>query len=135
MRRLKELDPKLGCHFSRAAKVCVITYARATGPPAVIMRVENDDDEFRIPDQRDINKLHESDNTRYGMTERHEKVAKYMEDYREDRKREVHAEIKERTADDKYQLARAFAQSHCGASGKVGRHVRRMADKPRGKVF
>jgi hypothetical protein len=135
MRRLKELDPKLGCHFSIGAEVCVITYARAAGPPATIMRVENDAGEFRIPDQRDINKLHESDNTKHGMKERHEQVAKYMEDYRENHRRGVHAEIKERTADDKYQLARAFAQSHCGASGKVGRHVRRMADKPRGKVF
>jgi len=58
-----------------------------------------------------------------------------MEDFRARRKKQVHDEIRERTADDKYQLARSFAQTHGNASGKVGRHVRRMAPKVKGKVF
>lgn len=135
MTRLKELDPKLGCKFSPRAKVCIITYEMPVGEPITLMRVEDDEGNFRIPDQRDLDALHKSDNTRHSREERNLAAAKYMSDYRENRKRIVHGEIKGRTADDKYQLARAFAQVHNGASGKVGQHVRRITPKPKGKVF
>lgn len=135
MTRLKELDPKLGCHFSPRAEVCVITYEVPVGEPVALMRVEDEEGNFRIPDQRDLDELHKSDNTRHSREKRNLATVKYMNDHRENRQRIVHEEIKGRTADDKYQLARAFAQTHMGASGKVGKHVRRITPKPRGKVF
>jgi hypothetical protein len=133
--RLHALDPKLGAFFNQRVGNVIITYKRATGEPVPILRVMNDDESFRVPDQRVIDALHQSDGNNIGVKERMSKISKHMEDVRAARKREVHGEIAGRTRDDKYQLQRAFAQVYHGASGKVGRHVRRMINKPRGEVF
>ena len=133
IKRLKELDRKLGAFFN--GEHVVVTYERPLNGPAPVMIVEGADGGFRIPDERDIILLKKGDNHNSSVDERMDKIAKHHEDMVARQRARTDSEIEGRTRDDKYQLARAYAVSHQGASGKVGRHVRRMPHKPQGKVF
>lgn len=134
VKKLKYLDPRLDCHFDNRRKLVVVTYKRATGEPLPIYTVQTEDGEFRLPDMRDIEAIQEGDMSRQDLSDRLAKHAKYQWDYRRDQKRARELEMKERTADDKYQLARTLAH-RSGASGKVGQHLPKWDHKPKGKVF
>jgi hypothetical protein len=134
IKRLHELDPKLDCHFNSRIGLCVITYKRATGQPAPVWTVKGPNDSFRIPDQRDIDKLQEGDMTKHSLEKRLQKTSQYMQNVRDIREIKRREAIREMTVDDKYQLARAFSKIE-RPGGKGGRHVRQHTPKPRGKVF
>lgn len=133
MKQLKRLDPKLGCEYNRDTERFNITYKRAIGEAVPIMQVKTDGGGFRQPDQRDINKLNESDTHRVSMKERLDKSSKYMYDYREKKRQEAKENIRLMTIDDKRQLRRAFGRD---LSPKHNSSTfRKILPKSKGQVF
>lgn len=133
MKRLKSLDPKLGCKYNRDTQRFNITYKRATGQPVPIMQVNSDTGGFRQPDQREINKLHESDTQRVPMNEQLQKASKYMQDYRAKKEKEARENIRLMTKDDKLQLRKAIGRA---AEPKADHSIfNKPTYKPKGKVF
>ena len=133
MKRLKQLDPKLGCEFNRNTERFNITYKRATGLPVPIIQVKTESGDFRQPDQRELDTLGESDLNRVSMKDRLNKASKYMFDYREKKQKEARENIKLMTQDDKRQLRRAFGRLH---SPKYDSSVfKKPVYKPKGQVF
>ena len=130
MRKLKELDPKLGCEFDYDTEVFFITYERATGRPVPILIVKNVDGSFRQPDDREIKALHEGDRKRVDQATYLAKAAKYMEDARAKTARDRKSNIRDYTKDDKIQLMRAL-----NPNSKANRPFRQIAPKVTGKVF
>jgi hypothetical protein len=133
-KRLKELDPKLGCFFNNDLKKVVITYERGTGEKVPIYVVQTEDEQFRIPDRRDILKLRESDKTKHDTMARLKANADYMAFYRYEQQEARRIELLDRTKDDKYQLAKTMGVA-AGASPKSNRPFRLMEHKAKGKVF
>lgn len=133
MKQLKALDSKLGCEFNRDTQRFNITYKRATGLPVPIMQVNSESGGFRQPDQREINKLHESDTQRVPMKDQLQRASKYMQDYREKKKREARENIRLMTKDDKLQLRKAIGRA---AEPKADHSIfNKPTYKPKGKVF
>jgi len=133
MKQLKDLDKNLGCIFNSTIERFIVTYKRSVGIPVPIMRIESDDGSFRQPDQRDINKLVESDTQRVSMDERLKISSKYMYDYREKKQMEAKENIRLMTIDDRKQLRRAVGRLY---GPKVDASIfRKIIHKPRGKVF
>lgn len=132
MEDLKALDPRLGCYYERNHHHFVITYKRPIGDDVPIMVVEDEAGGFRQPDQRDILKLQEFDTHRVSMKERLEHSALYMERVREKKRKEVREEIRNRTKDDRRQLAPKIARLD---GGKHNSTFRRINLKRRGKTL
>jgi hypothetical protein len=133
MRQLKALDPSLGCEFNRDTNVFNVTYLRATGLPVPIMPVKTQDGKFRQPDQRELLTLGESDMTKIDRQTHLNKASKYCQEYREKQAKESTDMIKNRTLDDKRQLANAFGK--LSGSGKFNSTFRRIEPKAKGQVF
>ena len=135
VRKLKEVDQKLGCFFNRDSCLVVVTYERATGEPVPIYTVSGADGKFRVPDQRDIDKIREGDLERSSTKERLGKTAKYMEGYRAKHKKQTRDLINEATRDNKYQLKREIDKIS-NPGGKGNRPFRQLPKpKPKGIVF
>lgn len=130
MRKLKELDPHLGCHYETGHQHFVITYRRAIGTPVPILLIEGPGGGFRHPDDRDIAKLQEGDTHRVPVRDRLAIVSKYMEDDRERRRAAFKDDIRNRTKDDKIQLSKALGRL-TNVSKNNYQH-RRIDLKPRG---
>ena len=133
MKRLRSLDRNLDCYYERSHGHFVITYRRAIGQPVPLFIVQGDDGGFRQPDQRDINKLHESDLHREDLKNRLQKTAKYMEAVRRKKRKQARELFRDRTKDDKLQLMQAFGRA--ANTSKSNSAFRRIKLKPRGKVF
>lgn len=132
--KLKEIDPKLGCFFNQEGPFIVVTYKRATGQPAPIYTVKSDNGGFRVPDQRDIDKILQGDLNRSSVKERLGKTARYMETFRAKHKKKTHDDILDSTKDNKLQLKRGFGLIS-NPGGKGDRPFRQLTHKPKGKVF
>ncbi len=128
---LKTLDPKLGCYYERNHHHFVITYDRAIGGKVPILLVEGKQGGFRFPDRRDITKLKESDTHRQSMKNRLNATATYMERTREKQRKDAREEVRNRTKDDRRQLAPRMAR--LTNEGKFNSTFRRIDLKPRGK--
>ncbi len=129
---LKKLDQKLGCYFEKNHNHFVITYERAIGGKVPIMLVENENKGFRHPDRRDITRLKESDTHNQSASSRMKATATYMERVREKERKKAKDLIRDRTKDDKRQLAPRFAR--LTNEGKFNSTFRRINLKPRGKT-
>lgn len=134
IRKLKEIDSKLDCFFNQDGPFVVVTYKRATGEPATIYTVKADDGGFRVPDQRDIDKIRQGDMNRSSIKERLGKTAKYMEDREAKIKKDAHDNIMDATKDNKIQLMREYGRIY-SPGGKGNRPFRQLTPKPKGKVF
>ena len=133
MKKLKGLDPKLGCEYNQNTHRFNITYKRVTGLPVPILQVKTEDGSFRFPDQREINKLHESDTQRVSMDEQLKRASKYMSDYREKAERDARENIRLMTKDDKLQLRKAIGRA---AEPKADHSIfNKPTYKPKGEVF
>lgn len=133
MKKLKKLDPNLGCEYNRNAKRFNITYKRATGLPVPIIQVKREDGGFRHPDQREINKLHESDTQRISLDDQLKRSSKYMQEYREKKAAEARENLRLMTIDDRKQLRRAVGKLH---GPKYDASIfNKVTPKPKGKVF
>lgn len=131
MRRLKNLDPKLGCEFDRDTERFFITYARAVGPPVPVLVVKNAvNGGFRHPDNREIIALQKGDLTKKSLDSRLAETAKYMEDVRTKTCKDRRTNIRDYTKDDKLQLMRAI-----NPSSKANRPFRQITPKVIGKIF
>lgn len=133
LRNLKNLSSDLDCHFDNKDKRFVITCKRAVGGSVAIYQIKTDDNQFRKPDDRDIAFIASGDNHKTTSRERTALMAKYMEDYHRDHQKKTKDDFRDRTKDDKFQLARKFA-AMTGCSKKM-HPFRNMAIKPKGKVF
>ena len=129
MKKLKSMDRKLDCTFNRVNERFVITYARATGEPAIIFGVAIKED-FRQPDERDLNFLASGDLTRSSMRNSMERTAKYMEDYRAEHDRKRKENLRDLTKDGKNQLVPRLARMSGG--GKGNSTFRRVTPKQKG---
>jgi len=134
VRKLKELDPKLGCKFNHDTRRFVITYERPIGPPVAIWTVKREDGSFRQPDDRDIKTLHLADRKHVDVNMQMEKTAKYMEQVRAKQRKAGKENIKDWTKDDKYWLRKQFSKIG-GAAGKGTSPFRPITPKVKGKVF
>ena len=134
MKKLKALDPNLGCKYEPGHEHFVITYKRAIGEPVPVMLIEGQGGGFRHPDDRDIRKLNEGDLHRVPLKDKLKIVAKHMADEREKVRRKGRENIRDMTKDNKIQLTRAFANAH-GTSGKNNATFNRITPRPRGQVF
>jgi hypothetical protein len=135
MRKLRELDPNLGCKFVPSHEHFVITYRRPVGQPVNVWLIQNDSGGFRQPDDRDIRKLQESDIHKVPMKDRLREAAQYMERDREYQRRKRKEEIRDRTKDDRIQLMRAAAKFDSAAGCNKTHPHRRIDLKPKGKIF
>jgi hypothetical protein len=127
MKRLKEQDPKLGCHFN--GRHFVITYDRAYGDPAVIWVVQSATDKgFRQPDQRDLDAIMRSDINNESPKERHQRVAQYMERFRLQSRERARSNFRDLTKDNRVQLHNAFGK--IGGVGKFNSAHRRIDPQP-----
>jgi len=133
MKQLKDLDPRLGCHYNSDIHRFVIAYERLSTDEPVPIIVVSKDEGFRYPDRREINILHESDQQRVSMKEQLERSAKYMEDYRNRARIASRENLRLMTIDDRRQLRRAVGKLH---GPKVDASMfRKIIHKPRGQVF
>jgi hypothetical protein len=134
LKKLKALDPNLGCRYEPGHGHFVITYRRATGEPVPIWLVQTVDGGFRQPDDREIRKLREGDLQRMSMKERLQKVAFHLERERQLRRRRASELIRDMTKDGKFQLSRAIGKIDHNPGGKR-MPFRRIDPKPKGKAF
>jgi hypothetical protein len=134
MKRLKRLDPNLGCRFVPEHGHFVVTYRRAVGDPVPVLLIEAAGGGFRNPDERDIRKLQEGDLHRVPLHERLRQVAAYMERDREHRGRKRAEMVRDMTKDGKLQLSRNIGKIDHNPGGKR-MPFRRINLKSKGKVF
>lgn len=136
MRKLKALDPNLGCVYVQEHEHFVITYKRAIGEPYNVLTIKNPDGSFRHPDERDIVALQKGDLMQVPMKDRLRQLSAYMEKDREDRARKRKQEVRDMTKDSRIQLMKHMAKLDSAMSGgKENYHFRRINLRPRGKVF
>ncbi len=135
MNDLKRLDKRLNCYFEREHGHFVVTYKREVGMPIPLFMVQDDDGEFRQPDQRDMLILYLGDRQTEGQSVREHlnHVTSYMDDYRVKIRKQGKDMIKDITRDDKNQLMSAFAKLWGG--GKFNSAFRRVTPRSKGKVF
>ncbi len=137
-KELKRTDPRLGCRFN--GQTFVITYERPCGGSVPVMSVKDESGGFRQPNQRDIEKLKESDLAREDYREKFQRlgsVSEYMRDMAE-RKRKRASEIRDMTKDSRRQLYQAATK--VAGTGKGNSAFNLTTPKPkrgvvRGKVF
>ena len=132
MKKLKNLDPKLGCEFNRNTEKFNITFDRVGRPAVVLFPVKSESGGFRQPDQRELTVLGESDLERVGMRDRLNKTSKYMADYRDKQAVDAKNNIRDMTKDGKIQLMNAIGRA---GGGKHNSTFRRVKPKTKGKVF
>lgn len=130
MGRLKTLDNRLGCRFVKSHGHFVVDYQRAYGQPVPIFMVKGDKDEFRHPDNRDLDFLKSGDLTQEDMKTKIQKSALYMERVREKKQKDAADNIRNATKDGKIQLTNAFGKIAGG--GKHNSTFRRIEPKAKG---
>ncbi len=139
MNDLKRLDKRLDCYFEADHGHFVVTYQRDIGTTEhsviPLFVIQDDEGEFRQPDQRDMLLLHLGDRHIEGQSVRDHlnHVTNYMADYRVKIRKQGKDMIRDITKDDKNQLMSAFAKLWGG--GKFNSMFRRIIPKPKGKVF
>ena len=131
-KKLKELDPRLGCKFRHDLRRFAVTFDRTVGSPAEVLIVKGEYGEFRQPDERELKVLNEGDLQRTDIRTRLNKADNYMRDYREKQEAHVTDEIRNRTKDDKIQLVNAYRKSF-NTSGKPLPAFRKITPKSKGK--
>jgi hypothetical protein len=134
LKKLKRLDPKLGCKYEPSHQHFVITYQRPIGDPVNVLLIESAAGGFRWPNDRDIEALQRGDLQRVSMKDRLKQVAKHMEDERAKSRRTARDNFRNMTKDDRRQLMPAFARL-ANAGGKNNSVFRRINLAPRGQVF
>lgn len=130
---LKNICKHLDCEFEPRYERFIVTYKRAIGEPVPVFVVETDDKQFRYPDQRDIKKVVECDLERETVDEKMQRISKQVWDAQREQQKKASQEWRERTLDDKLQLASRFAK--LAGFGKGNSTFRRIDVKPKGKVF
>jgi hypothetical protein len=134
MKRLKGLDPRLGCKYFPSHGHFVVTYRRAIGEPVPVMLIEGPGGCFRQPDERDIKKLQEGDLHRVPLKDRMKQLAAYFERDRTERARKRREMLRDRTKDDRIQLTRAIGKIDRNNGGKTMPY-RRIDPRPKGAIF
>ena len=119
--QIKRMDKALGIKFN--GEHFVITYQVPNGPCVSIWKVAGADGGFRQPDRRDIEILQQSNIEKETPDEKQFRVRRYMEAERERDRKRAREMIRDRTKDDKIQLANAFAKV---AGGKHNSSFRRI---------
>ena len=132
MKKLREIDSKLGCKFNRDTEKFNITFDRVGREAVILFPVVSESGGYRQPDRRDLNVLGESDCERISVRDRLNKTSKYMSDYREKKAADAKGNIRHLTLDGKNQLKKVY--SNVGG-GKNNSTFRRIERKPKGKVF
>lgn len=130
-KRLKELDPRLGCKFRHDLRKFAITFDRVVGPPSEVLIVKSESGGFRHPDQRELKVLCDGDLHRTDIKTKLDKADNYMRDCREKQDAHVADELRNKTKEDKIQLKNAV-RSAFNLGGKPSA-FRRIKLKPKGK--
>jgi len=110
VKKLKGLDKRLDCVFSRRHEKFMVTYARPTGTPSEIILVGKNEHGHRQPDQRDYAKLIEGDLARKSVRERELEFVSYYSSYKEKQEREVEDTLHEATVDNRRQLMNTYTR-------------------------
>lgn len=126
LRDLKNLDKRLDAKFN--GNHFVITYERGHGEPVNILRVRGEDGGFRQPDRRDLAIIKGGDLEDEKMETRLRKAAYKAEQQRLNERRKVKEMIRDRTKDDKLQLAKAITRLSNSSKGNAS--FRRIDHKP-----
>jgi len=130
LKKLHEVDPKLGCFFNSKIEKFVVTYERTIGGPVPIATVAGMENcVFRQPNDVDLNFVRSGDMTNTRVQDRLTAVAKHMEQVREADKRRASEEFRDLTKDNKIQLMNAFSRR--AGTGKGNSAFRRIEPKSR----
>lgn len=130
MKRLKEIDKKLGCQWFPHLEKFMLTYKRPVGEPVAFRLIESETGEFRQPDQREIDWLMEHDSQRVSHKEQLNEISRKAEEYKAKMEKERKDRIHETTLDNKYQITNLHNLSQGIAKGH--KHVRRIEPKTKG---
>lgn len=130
-KKLKELDPRLGCKFRHDLRRFAVTFDRAVGSPAEVLIVKGEYGEFRQPDERELKVLNDGDLQKTDIRTRLDRADNYMRDYRKKQEKEISDRIDLATKDDRIQLKNAYRKSF-NTGGKPS-EFRRIIHKPKGK--
>lgn len=133
MKSLRCLDQRLDCKYDYGLERFVITYDRGYGDPLPMTLIETEDGHFRRPRQSDVEFLQQWDMENMRLGDRLSMVTKYMDEYREKKRRSSREEFRNRTKDDRIQLMNAFGRA-MGAS-KCNSAFRRIEPKARGRAY
>lgn len=115
VRKLKEIDKGLDCHFDRKVGRFVITQTGKVSGKVPLGIVKGDDGGgYRYPDDRDIKFLQEADTHRKGqeIKDRIRKGEEYMKAHREKQDKDVEDDLKYQTKDNKTQLLKGYAETY-----------------------
>lgn len=126
LRDLRNLDKRLSVKFN--GQHMIVTYDRGHGEPVNILRVRAEDGGFRQPDRRDLAIIKGGDLEDEKMEVRLRKAAYKAEQLRLDEKRKAKEMIRDRTKDDKLQLAKAITRLSNSSKGNAS--FRRIDHKP-----
>ncbi len=126
LRDLKSLDKRLSVKFN--GQHMVVTYERGYGEPVNILRVRGEDGGFRQPDRRDLAIIKGGDLEDEKMETRLRKAAYKAEQLRLADRRKAKEMIRDRTKDDRNQLAKAFNRLTNTSKGNAA--FRRIDHKP-----
>lgn len=133
IRKLKEISQKLDCEFSREYGKFVITAKGEISGRYELFMVEGDEGGgFRYPDNRDIAMVRKADRYVKSRRQRIREAEEYMRTHREKENKRESDEIRNRTKDDKIQLARAYTKA--ANLGKWESTFRKVDTRPKGKV-
>lgn len=130
VKELKAIDRRLDCTFDNKIGKFKITYPQVIGDRVPVMWVETEQKGFRFPDRRDIANLWRSDTHRDQVRQALNMASYTLEKMNEEKKRKQREEIKDRTKDDKIQLANKF--SRLEGAGKNNSAFRRIEAKTKG---
>lgn len=130
---LKNIDRHLDCEYVPKYERFVITYKRAIGEPVPVFIVQTEDNEFRRPDRRDLEKVRECDLEKESIEDKFRRISKQVWEAQFAQQRKASQEFKERALDDKVILSQKF--SRLTGIGKGNSAFRRIDVKPKGKKF
>jgi hypothetical protein len=137
MRKLKEYDRRLDCHFDRKLERFVITQrGKVSGRVPFLVVDDPNLPHYRQPDTRELAEIHMADmwnKIQRGWKEAVQEGEDYILGYEEKQDKKTKEEIHEVTKDNKHWLRKKYQQWFNQSKGT--RPFRQVTPKPKGKVF
>ena len=133
VKRVKAIYRRLDVEYNPIMQRFLIKEHRAHGSPGVVFVIEDENGEFRWPDERDIRKLHECDHERESPEEKFQRISATVIKHREDHEKKVREDFRDATKDDRRYLMNKFAKIL--NLGKGNTTYKPVKIKPKGEVF
>ena len=133
LKELKNIDRDLDCKYNQEIGRFVVTFKRATGgEPVPVLWIETENNEFRFPDYRDVQKIAEMDSNKDAVRDRLSKSSYAIDEFAKKQRARASEEILAMTREDRRILMKAFNKAFFG--GKADPFCK-VTPKPKGKSF